>query len=221
MTAKGLSDNLKQRQPVSRRRRRALGRVRVLVRVVLGLARPPPRRDEEASLDASRPRCGPRVGSQSNLASTYADLGRNQDALRMSRDVYSGSLKLFGKQHYETLREANNLANSLGRLQHFEEAKSLLRKTIPVARRVLGENTDLTLRMRMLYAHALCRDANATLDDLRESVETLEELVTTARRVLGSAHPLTSAFEQDLRKSQEALAARQTPPAEDLAEEVD
>ena len=64
MTAKGLSDNLKQRQPVSRRRRRALGRVRVLVRVVLGLARTPPRRDEEAALDAPRSGSGPGVRGQ-------------------------------------------------------------------------------------------------------------------------------------------------------------
>ena len=125
----------------------------------------------------------------------------------MSRDVYSGSLKLFGKQHYETLREANNLANSLGRLQHFEEAKSLLRKTIPVARRVLGENTDLTLRMRLVYAEALYKDASSTLDDLRESVATLEELNRTARRVLGNAHPLTTAFEGDLRAARAALGS--------------
>ena len=65
MTANGLSDNLKQRKPVPRRRRRrALGRVRVLVRVVLGLARPPPRRDEEAALDAPRSGSGPGVRGQ-------------------------------------------------------------------------------------------------------------------------------------------------------------
>ena len=131
----------------------------------------------------------------------------------MSRDVYSGSLKLFGKQHYETLREANNLANSLGRLQHFEEAKSLLRKTIPVARRVLGESNDVTLRMRMLYAHALCRDANATLDDLRESVETLVETERIARRVFGGAHPLTEDIEFSLRNARAALRAREETPS--------
>ena len=55
-------DNLKQRQPVPRRRRRqVLGRVRV----VLGVAAPAPlRRDEEAALVAPRPGGGPRVGGQ-------------------------------------------------------------------------------------------------------------------------------------------------------------
>ena len=38
----------------------------------------------------------------------------------------------------------------------------------PVARRALGENDDLTLRMRWNYARTLYKDPGATLDDLRE-----------------------------------------------------
>ena len=66
--------------------------------------------------------------------------------------------------------------------------------------------------MQLIYADALCRDANATLDNLREAVTTLEKIEPTARRVLGGAHPLIPAIERDLRKSREALAARETPP---------
>ena len=33
---------------------------------------------------------------QGNLANTYAELGRLEEALSMRRDVYSGTLKLFG-----------------------------------------------------------------------------------------------------------------------------
>jgi hypothetical protein len=40
----------------------------------------------------------------------------------------------------------------------------------------------------------------------------LEELERTARRVLGGAHPLTSAIEYELRDARAALAARETPP---------
>ena len=63
----------------------------------------------------------------------------------------------------------------LQNLERFEEAKALLRKTMPVARRVLGESHELTLRMRWIYAKALYLDPGATLDDLREAVTTLEE----------------------------------------------
>ena len=63
-------------------------------------------------------------------------------------------------------------------LERFEEAKSLLRKTMPVARRVLGESHELTLKMRWIYAAALYRDDGATLDDLRGGgvFSTLEQI---------------------------------------------
>ena len=67
-----------------------------------------------------------------------------------------------------------------------------MRKTMPVAQRVLGESHQLTLRMRGVYAVAFYEDPAATLDDLREAVTTLEEIEPIARRVLGSAHPVTT-----------------------------
>ena len=51
-------------------------------------------------------------------------------------------------------------------LRRIEEAKSLLSKTIPVARRVFGACHETTLRMRLNYATALYNDDSATLDDL-------------------------------------------------------
>ena len=62
------------------------------------------------------------------------------------------------------------------------------------------------------YARLLHEDPAATLDDLRKAVTTLEEIERTARRVLGGAHPLTvRGIEVELRKSQAALRARETP----------
>ena len=86
-----------------------------------------------------------------------------------------------------------------------------MRKSVPVARRVLGESHDLTLRMRTIYASALYRDDGATLDDLREAVSTLEEIEPTARRVLGGAHPTVHLIETFLPTARAALAARETP----------
>ena len=116
---------------------------------------------------------------QGNLASTYRALGRLDEASRMQRDVYSGRLKLNGEEHLETLRAAYNYANSLVALQRFKEATSLLRKTIPVARRVLGEGNEITIRMGLVYAEALYEDPDATLDDLRKAVTMLEETART------------------------------------------
>ena len=66
--------------------------------------------------------------------------------------------------------------------------------------------------MRWTYAIALFQDANATLDDLREAVTTLEDTARIARRVLGGAHPTAVGIGLHLRKSQAALRARETPP---------
>ena len=101
----------------------------------------------------------------------------------------------------ETLLAANNYAGSLNDLEHFEEARSLMLKTMPVARRVLGESHPVSPGMRWLYAKALYLDAVATLADLREAVSTLEEMERTARRVFGSAHPLVATIEAGLREA--------------------
>ena len=147
---------------------------------------------------------------QSNIASTYEFLGRSEEALEMKRDVYSGRLELDGEEHEKTLLAANNYAYSLFALQRFEETRSLLRKTIPVTRRVIGEGNELTLKMRLNYARALYKDDDATLDDLREAVATLEDSERIARRVLGGAHPLTTDIARALQNARAALRARET-----------
>ena len=60
-------------------------------------------------------------------------------------------------------------------------------------------------RSSSLYAEALYLDAGATLDDLREALNTLEEIEPTARRVFGGAHPLTLAIEKYLQKTRATL----------------
>ena len=150
--------------------------------------------DERSILDA-----------QFNLANTYEELERSEEALRLRRDVYSGWLKLNGEEHRSTLMAANNCAESLKNLERFEEFKSLVRKTIPVARRVLGESHELSLRMRWNYARVLYQDDDATLDDLREAVTTLEDTERTARRVFGGAHPLTAGIEASLHNARITL----------------
>ena len=152
------------------------------------------------------------LAMQSNLASTYQRLGRLEDVLRMRRDVYSGWLKLNGKGSVDTLREACNYAFSLCDLKRSGEAKSLLRKTMPVGRRILGESHELTLRMRWAYARALYENPGATLDDLREAVTTLEDADPIARRVLGSSNPVAIAIEFFLRQARAALQITQRRP---------
>ena len=151
------------------------------------------------------------LATQSNLANTYFEMGRLQQALQMGRDIYRGRVRLHGKEHRETLFAALNYAGSLIDLQRSEEAKSLLRKIMPVAQRVLGTGDRITLRMRWNYAVALYQDPAATFDEMREAVGTLEEIERTARRVLGGAHPVVVQIEHHLRKARAALRAGEEP----------
>ena len=149
------------------------------------------------------------IATLSNLASAYDELGRRSEALSMRQEVYSVTLQLFGEEHIESLIEANNLAKILTRQQppRLEEAKSLLRKTIPVARRVLGASNDLTLRIRASYAWVLSNDSSPSLDDLREAVTTLEDTERIARRVLGGSHPMTVDIDHEMRNARSQLAS--------------
>ena len=73
----------------------------------------------------------------------------------------------------------------------------------------------LTLHARPLASQL--RTSDATLDDHREAVTTLEETERTARQVFGSAHPMTKAIKEHLRVehlrvTQAALRARSAAP---------
>ena len=80
---------------------------------------------------------------------------------------------------------------------------------MPVAPHVLGEGHETTLRMRSVYAAALCDDPGATLDNCREAVATLEDTAQSARRVLGETHPLTMQIEDIQQRSREELSTHE------------
>ena len=66
--------------------------------------------------------------------------------------------------------------------------------------------------MRRNYSQSLYLDSGASLDDLGEAMNTLEDVGRIGRRVLGGAHPTTARTEGDLRNVRAALRARETPP---------
>ena len=88
----------------------------------------------------------------------------------------------------------------------FEEAKPMLRKVIPVARRVLGEDHDLTLSLRWIYANTLSMSESATIADLSEAVTTLESVMMSYKRVFGESHPETPKLQNALKSARATLA---------------
>ena len=78
-----------------------------------------------------------------------------------------------------------------------------------MARRVLRNNNETTLRLRLCYARTLYEDTAATLDDIREAITTLEDAERIARRVLGGANPTTKGIETALRHLRAVLRAHE------------
>ena len=76
---------------------------------------------------------------------------------------------------------------------------------------------DITLTTRCIYAEAIYEDEDATLDDVREAVTTLEDVARTARRVLGGAHPITAGIERDLQMARAGLSAREEAASGDVS----
>ena len=153
------------------------------------------------------------LGVQGNLATLYHMLGDHVRALQLDRDAYFGYVKIHGEEEKDSLVAAFNYTVALHNLKQFEEAKLLLRKTMPVARRALGNSNEITFAMKKIYAEALYNDPAATLDDIREAVTMLEDMERIARRVFGGAHPTAAGIGITLREARAALRAREAPPS--------
>ena len=121
--------------------------------------------------------------------------------------MYSGTVKLKGKQHAESITECGNLVINLLELRRFEEAKRLLREVIPVARRVLGNEHNLTLSLCEDLSRATLLDVESSANENREAVRALEDTLGVMRRVLGPQHPDTQRVQQNLEAYREACVS--------------
>ena len=88
-------------------------------------------------------------------------------------------------------------------------SQSRFRCAVEALTRCVGRS--VTLSICSGYAETLYKDDDATLDDLREAVTTLEDATRTARRVLGGAHPDVLGIGNSLQEARAALRARETP----------
>ena len=145
------------------------------------------------------------VGTKSNIAGCYRDLGRYADALALRRKVLPDLARLLGNASEVTINAANSLAVSLSDFGHYNEIKPLVRKYITISRRSLGEDHIHTLRARAHLADALMDDHN-----FQETVAIYEDVCRRSLRVLGESHPDSRIFLSKLLQARAKLAARAT-----------
>ena len=143
---------------------------------------------------------------KTNLAACYSDLGYQEKALELKREIYNRRCLVDSEHTLPSLVAAVNLANTLLALDRFSACRSFALERIPDAERVLGSEHDVTMGFRKIYAVALFRCPEATLSDTQLAVRTLEGCVKMSRRVMGKPHPRTLETELVLRRAREQLA---------------
>ena len=116
-----------------------------------------------------------------------------------------------GASHERTIACGVNLALSMLDVERWDDARTFLRKVLPVAGRSLGANHNQTLRLGQNLAAALNNNPEFTRDDPRlnqpravsrpidlntgddllEAENIMQDNVQRWRRVFGPAHPET------------------------------
>ena len=159
------------------------------------------------------------LAAQANISSCLGELGRCDEALVLRREIYARRVATLGVSHEVTILNGGNVVISLNHLELWEESKKLASdQLLPAARRSLGADHDLTLRLNQNLAAALANDPRRTRDDLRlnqrgvasprhdlntgddvlEAETILRDVVQRRRRVFGPAHPETRHSERSL-----------------------
>ena len=119
---------------------------------------------------------------------------------------YASRVRLSGEFHEKTLISALNLSITLVRANKACESMAFSRPLLPMSRRALGADHEITLRFAHSYAYAACNCAAASRDEVVFAEKLLEDTIRRFRRVLGTAHPSTSKAEGDLFYLRERLA---------------
>ncbi len=125
--------------------------------------------------------------TKANMAVCYSNLRRHEEALTLRRELYARALAFRGPSD-EFFAMALNLALSLMHTRRLEEAKSFLREQLPAARRALGNDHRLVLKLRGVYAETSVHDQSSTRDNIDEAVSIME-VIQRSQRVFGAAHP--------------------------------
>jgi len=86
-----------------------------------------------------------------------------------------------------------------------------LREQLPEARRALGEEHEINMKLRRFYACCLYKPDGASRDEVVEATNLFEALSRMTRRVFGPAHPFTTKIQKDLKNAQEQLTSFDTP----------
>jgi len=142
----------------------------------------------------------PYYSARLNVGAALSALGRDEEALAASREVFEILSAGFGRRNVSTLRVMNNMALTLMDLERFDEAGSLLRETLTLGRDTWGVNNPITLGVQQNLGGLYMQTGEpAAALPLYESTRQWRE------RLLGPEHPDTLAALHSVAEAQLAL----------------
>ncbi|KAJ7060697.1 hypothetical protein C8F01DRAFT_1290475 [Mycena amicta] len=157
--------------------------------------------------------CSYSLMQQSNLASTYSDLGQYTDAQKLKEQVLEQQTRLLGAEHPKTIRAAGNLAATYSHLGRFADAQKLQKQVLEQQTRLLGAEHPETIgtagNLALTY-----QDLGRHTDAQRLGEQVLEQQT----RLLGGEHPDTIRAAGNLASTYRALG--QYANAQKLNEQV-
>ncbi len=104
------------------------------------------------------------------------------------------------------MKSHTNLAIALNSANSASESKPLTRRLLPLARRALGADHDVCLRLAHTCVIAVIRCAASSRDEFVFAERLLDDTARRTRRVFGNEHPHTRNVEGDLAKVRRFLA---------------
>jgi tetratricopeptide (TPR) repeat protein len=136
------------------------------------------------------------LATMNNLAISYVNAGRRDEALKLREETLALRRKVSGPEHPDTLSAMQNLAISYDEAGRRDEALKLKDEVLALCRKVLGPEHPETLiamgNLAFSYDQADRRD---------EALKLQEQVLALCRKVLGPEHPGTLTVMKQLENS--------------------
>ena len=153
---------------------------------------------------------------KSNTAGALESAHRFDDAIFIFRGLMDYADRQMTPESEFPLVTAVNFGRALmrcaatqpGKRHLFSEARSLLRSRMPLAERITGLESRLTLQMVDVYANATILDIDCPIETILQVKALMERMLPTMRRVLGASHPVTEDTEGMLRRACDVVEIR-------------
>jgi Flp pilus assembly protein TadD len=154
-----------------------------------------------------------------NLANSYWDAGRKEEALKLSEEVLTLDRKVLGPEHPDMLFWMGDLAASYDEAGRKEESLKLREQVLALDRKVLGPEHPGTLNAMNKLAWMLATSDVATIRNGTNAVQLAETAVAATSRknwsfldTLAASYAETQQFDKAVAAEREAIGLLKTGP---------